>query len=110
MTRAARSKDPFLPLDAEFWNDDHTRYTVFFDPGRQKRGIPPNQQMGRSLEIGKRYTLVVSRDWPDGKGLPLKEQFRKALHGRSRRRTSARHQELACAHRRHAGTREIRSS
>ncbi|MGH9174652.1 MAG: Ig-like domain-containing protein, partial [Vicinamibacterales bacterium] len=24
--------DPFLPLDAEFWNDDHTRYTVFFDP------------------------------------------------------------------------------
>ena len=32
-------RDPFLPLDAEFWNDDRTRYTVFFDPGRQKRGI-----------------------------------------------------------------------
>ena len=27
-------KDPFLPLDTEFWNDDRTRYTVFFDPGR----------------------------------------------------------------------------
>ena len=51
--------DPFLPLDAEFWNDDRTRYTVFFDPGRQKRGIPPNADMGRSLEIGKRYTIVV---------------------------------------------------
>jgi hypothetical protein len=69
--------DPFLPLDAEFWNDDRTRYTVFFDPGRQKRGILPNQQMGRSLEPGKRYTLVISREWRDGNGLPLKEEFRR---------------------------------
>ena len=67
--------DPFLPLDAEFWNDDHTRDTVFFDPGRQKRGILPNQQMGRSLEPGERYRLVVSREWRDGNGLPLKEDF-----------------------------------
>jgi hypothetical protein len=69
--------DPFLPLDAEFWNDDRTRYTVFFDPGRQKRGILPNQQMGRSLERGSRYALVVSRQWRDGNGLPLKEEFRR---------------------------------
>jgi hypothetical protein len=71
--------DPFLPLDAEFWNDDHTRYTVFFDPGRQKRGILPNQEMGRSLEPGKRYTLVVSRDWMDANGMPLKEDFRRVF-------------------------------
>ncbi len=51
-------KDPFLPLDAEFWNDDRTRYTVFFDPGRQKRGIAPIADMGRSLTAGKSYTLV----------------------------------------------------
>jgi hypothetical protein len=69
--------DPFLPLDAEFWNADRTRYTVFFDPGRQKRGILPNQQMGRSLEPGRHYTLVVSREWRDGNGLPLKEDFRR---------------------------------
>jgi hypothetical protein len=37
----AEVEDPFLPLDAEFFNDDRTRYTVFFDPGRQKRGIAP---------------------------------------------------------------------
>jgi hypothetical protein len=41
-------RDPFLPLDAEFWNRDRTRFTVFFDPGRQKRGILPNEEMGRS--------------------------------------------------------------
>jgi hypothetical protein len=68
--------DAFLPLDADFWNDDRTRYTVFFDPGRVKRGILPNRQMGRALEAGKRYTLVVKREWRDGHGLPLKDEFR----------------------------------
>ena len=68
-------KDPFLPLDAEFFNDDRTRYTVFFDPGRQKRGIAPVDQMGRSLSEGKYYTLVIDSQWRDGKGLPLKEPF-----------------------------------
>jgi len=66
----------FLPLDADFWNGDRTRYTVFFDPGRVKRGILPNKQMGRALEAGKRYTLLVKREWRDGHGLPLKEEFR----------------------------------
>ncbi len=68
--------DAFLPLDADFWNDDRTRYTVFFDPGRVKRGILPNRQMGRALEDGRRYTLVIKREWRDGHGLPLKEEFR----------------------------------
>ncbi|HEY7497602.1 MAG TPA: hypothetical protein VH740_03775 [Vicinamibacterales bacterium] len=71
--------DAFLPLDADFWNDDRTRYTVFFDPGRVKRGILPNRQMGRALEPGKRYTLVVKREWRDGHGLPLKDEFRHAF-------------------------------
>jgi hypothetical protein len=69
--------DPFLPLDAEFWNADHTRYTVFFDPGRVKRGILPNQQMGRALEPGRRYTIVVSQEWRDAQGVPLKSGFRR---------------------------------
>jgi hypothetical protein len=68
--------DAFLPLDADFWNDDRTRYTVFFDPGRVKRGILPNKQMGRALEAGRRYTLLVKREWRDGHGLPLKDEFR----------------------------------
>jgi hypothetical protein len=69
--------DAFLPLDADFWNDDRTRYTVFFDPGRVKRGILPNRQMGRALEAGRRYTLVVRREWRDGHGLPLQAEFRR---------------------------------
>jgi hypothetical protein len=72
-------KDPFLPLDAEFWNDDHTRFTVFFDPGRVKRGVRPNEEMGRSLTPGRTYTLVIDAAWPDGAGLPLKEPYRRSF-------------------------------
>jgi hypothetical protein len=68
--------DAFLPLDADFWSADRTRYTVFFDPGRVKRGILPNRQMGRALLPGRAYTLLIRRDWRDGHGLSLKEEFR----------------------------------
>jgi hypothetical protein len=66
---------PFLPLDADFWNEDRTRYTLFFDPGRVKRGILPNEQMGRALRAGERYTLVVDQAWRDAQGLPLAAPF-----------------------------------
>jgi hypothetical protein len=68
----------FLPLDYEFWSPDHTRFTAFFDPGRVKRGILPNQQMGRPLEAGKTVTLVISREWRDQYGLPLRDEFRRS--------------------------------
>jgi hypothetical protein len=61
----------FLPLEADFWNADRTRYTVFFDPGRVKQGILPNEAMGRPLRAGGTYTLVVDPRWQDGNGLPL---------------------------------------
>jgi hypothetical protein len=68
-------KDPFLPLDVEFFDGDRTRYTLFFDPGRVKRGIKPNRDMGPSLVEGRRYTLLVRNTWPDAHGRPLKEPF-----------------------------------
>jgi hypothetical protein len=67
--------DPFLPLEAELWNADRTRYTLFFDPGRQKRGIRPNREMGSSLRERQRYTLIVDREWTDGHGQPLARAF-----------------------------------
>jgi len=60
-----------LPLDYELWSPDHTRFTVLFDPGRVKKGILPNRQMGRPLEVGRSVTLVISREWRDAHGLPL---------------------------------------
>ena len=70
-------EDPFLPLDVALWNADRTRYTLLFDPGRLKRGVLPNEQMGRSLTNGRRYTLVVDESWRDAEGQPLAAPFRR---------------------------------
>ena len=68
---------PFLPLGSVFWDYDYQRYTVFFDPGRVKRGLLPNEELGRSLTAGQSYTLVVETTWPDAEGIPLKEGVHK---------------------------------
>lgn len=68
---------PFLELDEELWDRDHQRFTLFFDPGRIKRGLKPREEFGPALEAGKSYTLVIDRDWADAEGNPLKEAFRK---------------------------------
>jgi hypothetical protein len=66
----------FLPLDVDLWDTDRRRFTVFFDPGRVKRGIRPNLELGRALDAGRRYAIVVSRDWRDGSGRSLAQDFR----------------------------------
>jgi hypothetical protein len=67
---------PFVELDQELWNRDHTRLTLLFDPGRIKRGVKPNVDMGPVLEEGRRYTLVIDREFKDGHGAPLEAPFR----------------------------------
>jgi hypothetical protein len=67
---------PFVELEQELWNRDQTRITLLFDPGRIKRGVKPNVDMGPVLEEGKRYTLVIDRDLKDSNGAPLAETFR----------------------------------
>ena len=68
---------PFLRLGEELWDETGRRFTLFFDPGRIKRGLSPREQFGPSLEEGKQYTLVVDRRWRDAQGQPLAETFRK---------------------------------
>lgn len=73
--KGAEVQRAFLPVDGDSWNDDRTRYTLFLDPGRVKRGILPNEQMGRPLLNGRRYTLRVDSTWRDGNGAPLAASF-----------------------------------
>lgn len=73
--RGRAVEDPFLPIDVQLWNEDRTRYTLLFDPGRVKRGILPNMEKGRALERGRKYTLVVDREWRDAEGRPLAASF-----------------------------------
>jgi len=68
---------PFLEIDQELWNPDHTRLTVLFDPGRIKRGLLPLKEVGPSIQEGKSYTLAIDREWLDGRGAPLAEAYKK---------------------------------
>jgi hypothetical protein len=69
----------FLPVEANFWSPDHTRYTLFFDPGRVKEGIFPNRQSGRPLQAGHRYVLDIASSWTDANGQPMKAGYRHAF-------------------------------
>lgn len=72
-------RDALLEVDVDLWNSEYTRRTVFFDPGRVKRGIKPNVDLGRALIAGRKYSIVVSTSWRDGLGQPLAQEFRHAF-------------------------------
>jgi hypothetical protein len=72
-------KEPFLELPEELWSADGNRLTVFFHPGRVKRGLTPREEDGPILEEGRGYTLTVSGKWEDEDGRPLAAEFKKAF-------------------------------
>jgi hypothetical protein len=61
----------FLHVDAELWNDTHTRLTVLFDPGRIKRGLRANLEEGAPLAEGYTFRLAIDSAWRDAQGEPL---------------------------------------
>jgi hypothetical protein len=76
----------FLPGE-ELWDPRFQRLTMTFDPGRIKRGLTSNTSMGPPLVEGRRYTLVIDRDWPDARGVPMVAGFRKSFRGGPGERT-----------------------
>lgn len=66
----------FLKLGQELWDSSRTRLTLLLDPGRVKRGIRTNLEMGAPLIAGRRYTLSVDADWQDGAGAELRSGFK----------------------------------
>ena len=71
---------PFLELSPELWDGESKRLTVWFDPGRIKRGLSPNALQGLPLRQGNSYTLKINPDWKDKTGLPLKATFEKGFY------------------------------
>lgn len=63
----------FLELQPPLWNEDQTRLTLWLDPGRIKRELVPNRLLGKPLEEGNSYTIVVSPDWRDKSGVRMKQ-------------------------------------
>jgi hypothetical protein len=52
-----------------------------FDPGRIKRDLTSNLAMGPPIAEGRRYTLLIDREWRDANGVAMVEPFRKVFRG-----------------------------
>jgi hypothetical protein len=70
----------FLP-GQELWDPNNTRLTMTFDPGRIKRDLTSNKAMGPPIAEGKRYTLLIDREWRDANGIAMVEPFKKTFRG-----------------------------
>jgi hypothetical protein len=69
----------FLDLQPELWNSDGTVLTLWLDPGRIKRDLIPNKELGSPLKQGDRYTLHVNKSWQSKNGLPLAKNYSKTF-------------------------------
>jgi hypothetical protein len=61
----------FLNNRYDLWSPDATRLTVMLDPGRVKTGLAAHDAIGRALEEGQRYELVVRGGAKDAQGCIL---------------------------------------
>ena len=68
-------ESPFLELGEELWDPSGRRFTLFFDPGRIKRGLRPREEVGPALEAGAEYRLEIDRRWKDARAQPLDKPF-----------------------------------
>jgi hypothetical protein len=61
----------------ELWDKSMLHLTVLLDPGRLKRWVGPNVELGPPLKVGQAYTLEIDSGMIDLYGRPLRESFRK---------------------------------
>jgi len=71
--------DVFLELPTELWNKEHTRLTLWLDPGRIKTDLIPNKEKGLPILKGNTYTLTIDSNWNDAQGNSLKESYQKTF-------------------------------
>jgi len=83
-----RVEDPFPEIGVELWDLKQQRFTLLLDPGRIKRGIRINEEMGLPLVPGGRYLLKIDAAWPDAQGNPLAEGYTKSFRVTAPDRTS----------------------
>lgn len=67
----------FLDLQPELWNNERTILTLWLDPGRIKRDLQPNRELGPPLVQGAKYQLLIQNDWQDANGTELTNTYRK---------------------------------
>ena len=81
-------EQPFLELGEELWDRELRRFTLLFDPGRVKRDLVPNREVGAPLQAGRSYTLWVDAELRDAAGQQLRQEYRKRFAVRAADRES----------------------
>ena len=61
----------FMEFKQELWSADGKRLTLLFDPGRIKRGVSTNRELGPALIERNIYQLTISGSWQDVHGQAL---------------------------------------
>jgi hypothetical protein len=74
-------RDVFLDLQPELWDTTGKVLTLWFDPGRIKRGLVLNRERGNPLKKTDKYRLIVSSKWKDSRGLNLQEYSKEFVAG-----------------------------
>jgi hypothetical protein len=67
----------FLDLQPELWNNEKTSLTLWLDPGRIKRDLQPNKELGNPLHKGERYELIIGKNWQSEDGVALNTIYQK---------------------------------
>ena len=70
-SKGNKDTQAFMQFKQELWSPDGKRLTLLFDPGRIKRGVYTNLELGPALQEGDTYKLVISGDWQDVYGQKL---------------------------------------
>jgi hypothetical protein len=69
--------DVLYRAPVELWDGSMKCLTILLDPGRLKRGLGPNRELGPPLKAGREYTLVIGAGMTDLSGHRLHKNFYK---------------------------------
>ena len=69
----------FLQLNEDLWDAERRSVTLLVDPGRIKRGIRSNLELGAPFVAGRRYRLVIDSTLRDAAGAPIAATYRRDL-------------------------------
>jgi len=71
-------------LKPELWDPTDKVLTLWIDPGRIKRDLVLNKELGNPLHSHQTYELVISGKWKDRRGLALGKSISKKFVAASR--------------------------
>jgi hypothetical protein len=69
--------DVLYRAPVELWDRRMKCLTILLDPGRIKRGVGPNRELGPPLKVGQEYTLAIGPGMLDLSGRQLRGHFSK---------------------------------